>query len=148
MDFEVLEFAGADARKSDTLIAVAAAVFEDFDGRYITARIDQITDPLLLVARQDDRWIGFKIGYRQGQTFYSWLGGTIPGARGRGVARRLMQAQHAAAAARGFCSVETRTRASNTPMIILNLRSGFEIIGFEVDRDGIPVVTQRKRLTP
>ena len=31
-------------------------------------------------------------------------------------------------------------------MIILNLRAGFTISGFEVDRGGIAVVTQRKTL--
>jgi len=54
-----------------------------------------------------------------------------------------MTAQHSWACDRGYRSVETRTRASNNPMIILNLQSGFQIAGFEVDRNGQPVITQR-----
>ena len=31
-------------------------------------------------------------------------------------------------------------------MILLNLQSGFQIVGFEVDRAGMPIVTQRLAL--
>jgi hypothetical protein len=58
-----------------------------------------------------------------------------------------MERQHAHAAAAGYRFVETRTRAANNPMILLNLRHGFHVAGFEVDAKGIPVVIQRKALS-
>jgi hypothetical protein len=57
-----------------------------------------------------------------------------------------MQRQHECLAALGYVYVETRTRSSNNRMIILNLRHGFQISGFEVDKSGYAVVAQRKTL--
>ena len=37
-------------------------------------------------------------------------------------------------------------RAANNPMILLNLRHGFHVAGFETDSSGIAVVIQRKQL--
>ncbi|MGB0514854.1 MAG: GNAT family N-acetyltransferase, partial [Wenzhouxiangellaceae bacterium] len=69
-----------------------------------------------------------------------------PRARRQGFGARLMQVQHEHVRQLGYLSVTTRTRAANRAMLILNLKNGFEIVGFEVDGAGFTVVSQRKSL--
>jgi predicted GNAT superfamily acetyltransferase len=146
MRIEIVQ--GAAVRAMGPEVAEACVeMFGGFDPDYVTARLDHAASPCLIAARDEaDALAGFKLGYRRGTTFYSWLGGVRPAHRRRGLAAELMTRQHDWAAAEGYRHVETRTRAANQAMIILNLRSGFEITGFEVDAGGHGVVTQRKAL--
>lgn len=128
------------------LVALAQSVFPDFDADYLTDRLPGTSDPLLTVASHRDAWVGFKLGYRRGKCFYSWLGGVVPEHRDKGIATALMEAQHDRAKALGYQSVLTRTRSPNRAMLILNLRNGFEICGYETDPAGHAVVTQIKDL--
>lgn len=131
------------------LLALCRRVFADFDEDYLLARLPAATDADLWLAEADGEWMGFKLGYRRGaELLYSWLGGVDPRMRGQGIAGELMDRQHAHAAKAGYRFVETRTRASNNAMILLNLRHGFHVCGFELDAKGIEVVHQRKRLVP
>ncbi len=122
--------------------------FDTFDPAYLTGRLAHVCDPCAVLAHDGDGALtGFKLGYRRGSSlFYSWLGAVHPTARRQGLATALMERQHAWASHTGYRDVETRTRAPNASMIVLNLKSGFIITGFETDRQGIGVVTQRKRL--
>lgn len=132
---------------AEPLLALYSAVFEHIDLSYLLDRLPHMTDPMLWIAEDAEGWVGFKLGYRRGKSLlYSWLGGVHPRARGQGVASALMVRQHEAAAANGYTHVETRTRAANNAMLVLNLRHGFHVCGYEVDARGIPVVTQRKAL--
>ena len=144
---EIVEDEAARALSSE-LLTFCETIFPGFSPPYLTDRLAHIDAPCVTAARDGSgRLFGFKLGYRRGRTlFYSWPGGVHPEARRRGIAQRLMKAQHDWARAQGYASVETRTRASNNPMIILNLKSGFRIVGFEVDRNGTPIVTQRLSL--
>lgn len=130
------------------MLAFCQVVFDDFSADYLLDRLPLLDGRALVAARGDvGQLIGFKLGYRRGRTmFYSWLGGVHPDARGQGLARRLMSVQHQWAVSRGYTEIETRTRAANHVMIIANLRGGFRIAGFEVDRAGHPVVIQRAKL--
>lgn len=145
-----IEAAEEDAARmlGHELAAFCEVIFPDFAPDYLTGRLAHVDQPCAFAARDGSgRLLGFKLGYRRGGTLlYSWLGGVRPEARRRGIAHRLMRAQHDWARARGYTHVETRTRTSNSPMIIPNLRSGFEIVGFEVDRNGTSIVTQRLSL--
>ncbi|HEY0625374.1 MAG TPA: GNAT family N-acetyltransferase [Allosphingosinicella sp.] len=133
---------------ADTLADLCAAAFHSFDGSYLLNRLPGLSGVAAVVALEKGAPIAFKLGYRRGHDlFYSWLGAVHPLWRRKGVARRLMEAQHRWANEQGYRFVETRTRASNTPMIILNLSAGFVISGYEVDRAGHPVVTQRRNLS-
>ncbi|MFN3513489.1 MAG: GNAT family N-acetyltransferase [Phenylobacterium sp.] len=140
-------WAGGAAAAAEPLLALARAVFADFDDAYLLGRLPLAIDPMLWLAREGEAWVGFKLGYRRGpDLLYSWLGGVHPRMRGRGVASELMVRQHDQAAKLGYRWVETRTRAANNAMIVLNLRHGFQVAGFESDPGGAPVVIQRKRL--
>jgi len=131
------------------LLHLCQSVFPDFSDSYLLDRLPRLEDPLLWLAIEDGVWKGFKLSYRRGDALlYSWLGGVVPELRGRGVASALMRHQHEDAARLGYRFAETRTRAANNPMILLNLRHGFHITGFEVDTRGVAMVVQRKVLTP
>jgi GNAT superfamily N-acetyltransferase len=130
------------------VLALCQAVFAELSEGYLLDRLPLLDGRALVAARDEaGRMVGFKLGYRRGGTlFYSWLGGVHPEARRRGLAQRLMAAQHRWAKEKGYEQIETRTRAVNNAMIIANLKGGFRITGFEVDRAGHAVVTQRAEL--
>jgi predicted GNAT superfamily acetyltransferase len=139
---------GDAARNPDELLDLCRVAFDGFSVEYLTSRLPHVDAPSLVTARfANGSLAGFKLGYRRGTAlFYSWLGGVHPDARRQGVAAELMRLQHAQAKSRGFTTVETRTRVANNAMLILNLKSGFQIHGFEVDPSGHKVVIQRKAL--
>ncbi|ATY31212.1 GNAT family N-acetyltransferase [Sphingomonas psychrotolerans] len=140
---------GEVADAATPLLALCRSIFPDFTDAYLLDRLTRLTDPMLWLVAEGGEWRGFKLGYRRGDDLlYSWLGGISPELRGQGVAAELMCRQHAEAAANGYRFVETRTRAANNPMILLNLRHGFHVAGFETDAQGIGVVIQRKALAP
>ncbi len=140
---------GSMAEAAEPLLALCRTVFPDFSDAYLLDRLPRLADPVLWIAVEQGRCKGFKLGYRRGaDILYSWLGGVAAEVRGQGVASELMRLQHAQAAADSYGFVETRTRATNNPMILLNLRHGFFIAGYETDARGVAVVTQRKALNP
>jgi len=140
-------YRGDAQRAVDLLLPLCAEVFPGFDPEYLASRFPRVCGPQLWLARQSERIVGFKLGYRRSKDgFYSWLGGVHPSVRRAGVAAELIQRQHAHAASAGHRFIETRTRAVNNEMLILNLRNGFHVVGFEVDSGGISVVTLRKPL--
>ena len=144
-DIEYHRWTGPIREAADPLLALCEAVFAEFDADYLLGRLPHVADPDLWLAIEGGEWVGFKLGYRRGDALlYSWLGGVHPRLRGCGVASALMERQHAHAAAAGYRFVETRTRAANTAMILLNLRHGFHVAGFEVDARGMAVATLRK----
>ena len=142
----VLSTFEGDADEAFALILpICRSAFGAFTESYLTDRYPRVTDPLLLVATLERQPVGFKLGYRRGgDLFYIWLGAVT--AQGRGIGTLLMQRQHALLKDLGYRHVETRTRAINNRMIMLNLRHGFHVAGFETSFDGIPIVTQRKAL--
>jgi GNAT superfamily N-acetyltransferase len=149
IDIEVVEGERALAL-SDEIRDLCRAVFPDFTDTYLTDRLPGVERPAVVAARgADGALLGFKLGYaRGGGTFYSWLGGIHMSMRRQGLGRRLMQRQHAWARERGYAFVETRTRTYNNAMIILNLQSGFQIVGYEDNGTGQPTVTLRAALNP
>jgi len=82
---------------------------------------------------EQGRLVGLKLGYELHRgVFNSWMGGVAPEARGRGIATKLMQAQHAWAKQVGFQGLETATRQPNQTMAILNLKAGYVVSGLDV----------------
>lgn len=149
MDHVVYETAAVVTRENEQeILTLCDAVFDRFDPAYLHSRLPTIANPALTAARNErGELVGFKFGYELSPTrFYSWLGGVHPDHRGRGVAQRLMAEQHEWAHANGYTEIETRTRATNTPMIVLNLRFGFVVAGYELNASNFGVVIQRKRL--
>lgn len=82
------------------------------------------------MAYVDRKPIAYKVGFeRSARIYYSWIGGVTPDYRNSGVAKKLMEQQHAYAKNEGYSVVCTQTDNSFKPMLILNLKSGFEVKG-------------------
>jgi predicted GNAT superfamily acetyltransferase len=102
---------------------------------------------LVLLAYDEDRIVGYKIGYeRKAKSFYSWIGGVDPNYRNRGIATELMKRQHEWCRRKGYQTVRTHTKNKWRDMLILNLRHGFDIIGTFTDEKGEPKIILEKRL--
>jgi addiction module HigA family antidote len=82
-------------------------------------------------------WVGYKIGYEMtSRLYYSWIGGVLSSMRGRGIARKLMEIQHDEIKKRGYSCIRTHTRNKYREMLVLNIKSGFDIIGvYKSDHD-------------
>jgi GNAT superfamily N-acetyltransferase len=63
------------------------------------------------------------------QIFFSYLGGVRAEFRGQGVASRLMAEQHRIAREWGYSIVRTHTHNEFRAMLLLNIKSGFDITG-------------------
>jgi GNAT superfamily N-acetyltransferase len=131
-----------------TIKALADEIFGagTIDAADIEWRLAEMPDASVQVAVADARVVAFKFGYAIGRDRYlSWLGGVAKSFRGQGIARALLDRQHAWALRRGYTVVETGTTKDNVAMLTLNLSVGFEIIG-TYTRDVAPRVILQKRL--
>jgi GNAT superfamily N-acetyltransferase len=127
---------------SDTLTEAvgrwATDLLGGFDAAEVPRRLATVARPLLLTARLGDEVVGFKLGYAESEAvFYSWLGGVQPAYRQQGIARELMQRQHDWCRRAGFRRVRMKTRNQWKFMLILSLRSGFEISETYAGADGV-----------
>jgi ribosomal protein S18 acetylase RimI-like enzyme len=101
---------------------------------------------LLVVAHEEGKLVGFKLGYAdKPRRFYSWLGAVDQAWEGRGIGRRLMEIQHQELRERGYHSVRTHTRNEFRRMLLLNILSGFDVIGVRARRSGSPHILLEKR---
>jgi hypothetical protein len=99
---------------------------------------------LLLLASVEGKCVGFKLGYELDQhCFYSWLGAVDAEFRDVGLASRLMLDQHAWCRAAGYKRIRTKTQNHFRPMLLLNIRSGFDIIGTENSEHGLKVIMEK-----
>lgn len=100
---------------------------------------------LFLTAFEDDRLVGFKLGYAQdSRLFYSWMGAVLPSYQSLGIASELMTLQHEWCRTNGFGKIETRTRNQFAAMIRLNLKFGYSIIGTQAgEDDGIKLILEK-----
>jgi predicted GNAT superfamily acetyltransferase len=113
---------------------------EDF-----AARVEERGASMLQLALHEGAVIGYKLGYRRNrEVFYSWLGGVLPEQRRRGVARELLQRQHAWCRSQGYRRVRTDTTNAFRDMLLLNLRAGFDVIGTFHDAErGLTIMLER-----
>lgn len=140
-------FDGSRASLSELVEALCDRILPHRPSGYLEDRMAAVSDPDLILAEYRDAPVGFKLGYRTSATIYlSWLGGVGTEFRRLGIASRLTEYQHAHLVGIGMNAVETRTRANNSAMLIVNLKTGFEIVGLETDIYGRSLVLQRKNL--
>lgn len=104
---------------------------------------------LALGAFDGERLIAYKAGFpERPERFYSWIGGVHPDYRRLGLAKKLTESQHAWLLERGFRKVRTLTSNQNIPMIMLNLATGFLVIGCQFNRNGLSVLMERDLQAP
>jgi GNAT superfamily N-acetyltransferase len=94
----------------------------------------------------EGRIVGFKAGFSMGGgLFYSWIGGVDPEYRNLGLGKRMMLTQHEKLKALGFLKVQTKTQNRFRDMIILNLKSGFEIVDtFVEEGKGLQILLEKR----
>ena len=101
-------------------------------------RLENMPDVTVFTMFEGELLIGYKAGYATANDrYYSWLGAVHPDHTRKGIARRLMQAQHDWLTASRFTLLETQVAKVNNAMLDLNLSSGFQISG-EFSKKGEP----------
>ena len=83
---------------------------------------------LILIYEDAGNPVAFKIGYPLDQeTFYSWLGGVLPGYRHRGIARKLLEYQETHVIERGFRQLSVKSMNRYPSMIRLLVKNRYKI---------------------
>jgi GNAT superfamily N-acetyltransferase len=136
-------------------VAAQAQLFTLFEAIFATTvsqemheRLAHNQDVFLQIAFDTaGKAVGFKVGYREDPiTFYSWLGGVLPEYRGHGIAARLMDEQHTWCRAHSYQYVRTKTLNQWRGMLLLNIKTGFDIIGTQTGRNGVVKIVLEKKL--
>ena len=91
------------------------------------------TPHLIAVAYAENKPVGFKVGYEREQdgSFYSWMGGILPGFRRQGIARQLADYQESWAQKKGYTIIKMKTRNRLKSMLYFALGNGFNITKVE-----------------
>ena len=99
------------------------------------------------IALQQGQPIGFKLGFMERPRYFeSWRGGVLPAARRRGIADKLQRRQHAWCKDQGFHILTTTISNDNVPMLLLNLRHDYVIVGSFLDRGELVKIILQKKL--
>jgi len=104
---------------------------------------------LSLVARIQDRPVGFFLGFELKPTVYfAWFYGVLPEFRRQGIASQLMDAVHAWARQNEYESIRFECHNQHRPMLHLAIALGYDIVGIRWDPDrGDNLVIFEKVLT-
>jgi predicted GNAT superfamily acetyltransferase len=113
------------------LVALETSIFEKpLTSDIFSAELGGKKNLLVLVAFHDARACGYKIGFEySSNTFFSWSGGVLPDCRKSGWGSALINKQHQVAKELGYSFVRTHTKNKYRDMLILNIKSGFEVTG-------------------
>jgi predicted GNAT superfamily acetyltransferase len=115
----------------DLLWQLDKAIFSEPYSREKIARTITTKHQLVcLIAYANNVPCAFKVGYElSSRVFYSWIGGVVPKYRGNGIAQKLMVVQHDIASDLSYRTVRTHTQNKFRDMLLLNIRSGFDVVG-------------------
>ena len=130
-DTKIKQFAELSETLLNQLVRLETSIFEKpFTSDIFSTELDGKKNLLVLVAFQDDRPCGYKIGFEySSNTFFSWSGGVLPDCRKCGLGSALIAKQHQAAKELGYSYMRTHTKNKYREMLILNLKAGFEVTG-------------------
>lgn len=122
------------------------SIFAEVDLEKFAERINSANNLFTILAFSNDEIVGFKLGYQIDSTkFYSWIGGVNKDFRKQGIANELMKRQHLWCVKNGFQIIQTKTKNTFKPMLILNIKSGFDIVELQRNsRDEIKIVLEKK----
>ncbi len=90
----------------------------------------------ILIAKFKDNAVGFKVGYRQEDHFYSWMGGVLPAYRRFGIAAKLADHQEEFCRRNQIKKIRMKTRNRHKNMLLLALNRSFRIIDIQT-RDNV-----------
>ncbi|MEZ4796887.1 MAG: GNAT family N-acetyltransferase [Flavobacteriaceae bacterium] len=112
----------------EDIISLYTSIFEDYKLNFFIERINQKEDLIIVLCYDQNQLVGFKIGYRYSiTTFYSWVGGVLLEQRNNGIAKQLAQLQEQKVKEKGYLKIRTKSMNRFKPMMILNLKNGFDI---------------------
>ena len=116
---------------------------EEFRRRYLGRY-----NVLQMVARVDDRLVGFFLGFELKPTVYfAWFYGVVPEVRRQGIASQLMEAVHDWARHHEYESIRFECHNQHRPMLHLAIALGYDIVGIRWDPDrGANLVLFQKML--
>lgn len=123
----------------EEIVRLSASIPE-FKNPYTAAEYEQRLagkNHLILIAVSKGKNIGFKAGYDRFDdgSFYSWMGGMLPGYREKGVYLQLTFQMELWAKENGYHSILLKTRNRLKPMIYFCLANGYHISGFSEQPD-------------
>ncbi|MDT7831530.1 GNAT family N-acetyltransferase [Flavobacteriaceae bacterium S356] len=131
----------------DALLHLYAELFEDAKLDFFVDRVQTKENLIIILCYHENELIGFKLGYRYNDhTFYSWVGGVLPRFRKQGIAQKLMELQHSSAKKKGYQKARTKSMNRFKPMMILNLKNGFEIVKIYTNDSGQTKIIFEKSL--
>lgn len=130
----------------DGILKLHQAIFGSSDN--LLHKMSSKSQLLVIAALEGEEVIGYKIGYPiDKEIFYSWLGGVNSDYRKQGIASELMNKQHHYLIANGFNLVQTKTMNKWRSMLILNIKSGFDVIETYTDKQGLYKIVLEKHLS-
>jgi GNAT superfamily N-acetyltransferase len=89
---------------------------------------------LTLIARMDDRPVGFWMGFElKPAMYYHWLGAVVPDLRRHGIARQMQDAQQAWAKDHGYEYIRCECMNHQREFIHFAIDVGYDIIGTRWD---------------
>ncbi|WP_299156148.1 GNAT family N-acetyltransferase [uncultured Tenacibaculum sp.] len=121
----------------EELLLLYTSIFEDALIDFFIERIQTKERIFSIIAYHNTIPVGFKIGYQyDANTFYSWVGGVLPKYQKKGIASKLAKLQEYWAINNGFNKLRTKSMNKFKPMLILNLKNGFDIIEVYTNEKG------------
>jgi GNAT superfamily N-acetyltransferase len=116
---------------------------EEFRRRYLGRY-----NVLQMVARVDDRLVGFFLGFElKPRVFFSWFYGVLPEYRRQGIASQLMEAVHSWARLNDYEAIRFECHNQHRPMLHLAIALEYDIVGIRWDPDrGANLVLFQKML--
>jgi len=91
---------------------------------------------LQLIARLDDRPVGFFLGFELKPTVYlGWFYGVLPEVRRQGIASQLMDAVHSWARQNEYESIRFECHNQHRPMLHMGIALEYDIVGIRWDPD-------------
>ncbi len=143
----IQEFQTVSEREIQTIGLLMQGAFGEWDPSWFLNKFKSQSRNFLLIAIVDEKPVAFKLGFELSSSeFYSWLGGVLPDYRGLGIAQDLMKRQHEWCLKKDYQVVKTKSQNRFKEMILLNLRCGFEICGFENSGPEGPKILFSKKL--
>lgn len=122
-------------------------LFEDADLEFFKTRFTTQANICSVLAFKKTRLIGFKIGYPvENNTFYSWIGGVNSEFRNIGIGKQLATLQENYAIQKRFSVLKTKSMNRFKPMMILNLKNGFNITKVYTNTKGQTKIVFEKQL--
>ena len=114
-----------------------SSIFEDADISFFKNRLQENLNAILILAYHNEKLVGFKIGYPYDKdTFYSWIGGVLPKHRKTRIGTNLLTTLEKEVRILGYRKLRTKSMNMYKPMMILNLKNGFDIVNFYTNSKG------------